>query len=234
MIAKFMFTALFILAFVPGIVRAEKIPQDFSNVEYFYVFGPQGDPLMGADDGRLELFIDIKSDEPEPLSIAIFDPDTGGKKDWLDPRDKTWDTVTKFTVYGQTLLEEEVIAQENDYQYITFGPYAKEQGLPVEGVYRFRLVVETISGNDANLFKFKLSPDSVEAFSYKITFRLAPNFGDKMYFYPQIAAGTRYISVENFDLDRNGGTSIIYDPVARRLGGLFSGAKYNITVPTCA
>jgi large repetitive protein len=209
---------------------AEKIPENHSNVEYFYVFGPQGNPLMGADDSLLELFIDMPAGEGEPLSIEVFDPDTGGKRDWLDPRGSKWDTKTKFSIYGQSLLDEKVVAREGDFQYLSFGPYSKEDGVPLPGAYRFRVVVEAVSGDDANLFKFRISPDSAESFSNNITFRLAADFGDKMYFYPQIPAGTTNITVENFDLDRSGGTSQLFDIASREsgFGGLSFGGKYEI------
>ena len=41
-----------------------------------------------------------------------------------------------------------------------------------------------------------------------------------MYFYPYVPAGTREIVVENYDIDRRGGTSALYDPFLRK--------KYNI------
>jgi large repetitive protein len=225
--------AVVLFCFLSVASFANKIPQDFSNVEYFYVFGPDGNPRMGAQDGKFELFIDVDSVSAEDIKISVFDPDTSGKKDWLYPKNGNFNTVTKFSVYGQELLDEKTVTREWDYKYLTFGPYSKTSGMQVEGNYRFRVVVETLEGDDANLFKFKISPDSAEVFSYNLTFRLASNFGEKMYFYPEIPARTRRVVVENYDLDRNGGTSILYDTASREitdsLVDFASGGKYEIS-----
>ncbi len=232
---KFAFVSMALILFCSFAVVsfANKIPQDFSNVEYFYVFGPQGNPRMGAEDSKFELFIDVEADESEDIEISVFDPDTSGKKDWLYPKNGEWDTLTRFSVYGARLLDEKTVAREGDYRYLDFGPYPKESGLKVDGIYRFKVVVEALEGDDANLFKFKISPDSVQAFSYNLTFRLAANFGEKMYFYPEIPARTKRVVVENYDLDRDGGTSILYDSVSRKTrNGLIDfalGGKYEIT-----
>ncbi len=197
-------------------VYAYRVPEDHSRVKYFYVFGPEGNPLMGADDNQLELFIDLPEEEVEDLVVEVFDPDTGGKRDWKENSENLWDTATKFSVYGKKLLDEKEFSQGlYDFDYFTFGPYPKTAGEKVNGGYRFRIKVEGLSGDDANLFKFKISPESAEAYSYNITMRLASKEGQEMYFFPYVAAGTKEISVENYDIDRRGGISVLYDPLLR-------------------
>jgi len=192
------------------------VPQDYSNIQYFYVFGPQGDPLMGAEDNELTLFIDIPKEEPNDLTIQIFDPDTSHKKDWNAESGNGWNTITEFAVYGDKLIYKNQFGKEEyDYEYFIFGSYPKEKGKDVGNFYRFKVVVEGIQGDDGNLFKFRINPDSAEVFSHNITFRLSPNQGDKMYLYPEIAKGTKRIIVENYDLDPTGGTSVLIDSLSR-------------------
>lgn len=189
---------------------AYQIPFSNSNVKYFYVFGEDGDPLMGAEDSKMEVFIDVPADEPGDVTIQVYDPDTGGFVDWRKPNND-WNTRCKYELYGSKLLEtkEFGIDPEYDKKYYTFGPYKKTQGEKVGDYYRFRLVVTGLVGDDQNLFKVKISPNSAESFSEDITFRLLPNQGDLMYFYPEVPAGTESITVGNYDLDVNGGTSTL-------------------------
>ncbi len=204
-----------------GSAQAYRLPEDRSNVKYFYVFGPEGDSLMGAEDSELEVYLDIPEEELEDLTIRIFDPNTGGKRDWKQDAANPWDTVCEFAVYGKEILDEEQFGKDNyDFSYFTFGPYPKTEGEKIEGGYRFKIKVRGLEGDDANLFKLKISPESAEAYVYNVTMRLAPREGQKMYFYPYVPAGTREIVVENYDIDRRGGTSALYDPFLRK--------KYNI------
>jgi len=192
---------------------ARTVPGEFSKSPYFYVFGPDGDILLGAEDSELVLFIDVPRHDPgDPLIhvndvlISIYDPDTGGMKDYGRKNPRDWDTITRFSVYGRELLDSKEFAEYgHDMSYFNFGPYSRDMGKDMGDFYRFKLVVEGIEGNDANLFRVKILPDEAESFSESLTFRLARNKGDKMYFYPQVPAGTDYIVVENYDLDKEGG-----------------------------
>ena len=193
-----------------GTVFAYQVPYDNSNVRYFYVFGSGGDKLMGAEDSELELIIDVPVAEPGQVNIGVYDPDTGGKEDWKVPNNE-WDTKSEFAVYGNKLLDKKVFGQEEmyDQEIYTFGPYEKTQGEKKGDFYRFKLVVKGLSGDDQNLFKVMIAPKGSEAFVENMTFRLLPRHGDKMYFYPEIPAGTREIVVENYDLDIDGGFSTL-------------------------
>jgi len=194
-------------------VYCYNVPQDSSRVRYFYVFGPDGDPKSGAEDNMLTVYFDLPENEPGDLMIAVYDPTTGGKKDWRKTSANPWDTKTEFSLFGKDLLAKEEFGEEGyDRRYYQFGPFAGEKGKKTGNVYRFRLEVKGISGDDANLFSIKVSPDSVQAFVYDMTFRLLPYQGDKMTFYPEIKAGIKKIFVKNYDLDRYGGASTVYDP----------------------
>jgi len=192
------------------------VPKDNSKVEYFYVFGPEGNPQFGAEDNELVLYIDVPEDEFDNVVISVFDPDTSGMKDLKEAFYDDWNTVTEFAVYGDELLDKNSFDKEYDYKYFKFGPYDKTKGKKVDDMYRFRLEAIGIEGNDVNLFKVKISPESAEVFSYNLTFRLLPHKGDMMYFYVQIPAGIESIIVENYDIDENGGMSALFDPVTVR------------------
>ena len=199
------------ITFCASASYAKDIPMHQSRVKYFYVFGPDGDPLLGADDNELTIYIDVPSQETADLIIDLYDPDTGGSHDWRTDPSNPWDTVTEFSVYGKALLEKKEFGEgEYNRRYYRFGPYSKEQGEPRTGVYRFRVTAKALSGDDTNLFRYRISPRSAEVFSDNITIRLLPNQGDKMYFYPEIPAETKHIILANYDLDAKGGTSEVF------------------------
>jgi PKD repeat protein len=196
--------------FLCGTVLAYQVPYDYSDVKYFYVFGPEGDKLMGAEDSEQVLIIDVPAAEPGKVTIGVYDPDTGGKEDWRIPFNE-WNTTCEFAVYGNKMLDKQVFGQDDTYdqQIYTFGPYDKTQGEKIGALYRFKLVVKGLKGDDQNMFKVMISPEGAESFVENITFRLLHHEGDKMYFYPEVLAGTKHIVIENYDLDKKGGSSTL-------------------------
>jgi len=206
-----------VVVFLAGNGFGYEVPKDDSNVDYFYVFGPDGDRYLGAEDNELILYIDVPEAEYNDILISVYDPDTGGKRDLRTSNDNPWDTVTGFAVWGEELLDKEEFGAEEDYnqKYFKFGPYSKTQGEKIDNFYRFRVVVKALKGDDENLFKFKISPESAEAFSKDITFRLLQDMGEEMFFYPEIPVGTETIVVGNYDLDVEGGESTLYDKATR-------------------
>lgn len=211
LIIQFVLMAIFTCS-----AEAKTVPEDFSNVQYFYVFGPAGNPLLGAEDSQMTLVIDVPANAEGDVSIRVYDPDTGGKKDFRTDPMNPWDTEVEFSVIGRDVITRKTFGKGlGDDKYVTFGPYPMTEGEKLEGFYRFKLVAKGIKGDDANLFKVDIYPDSAQCFSDNITFRLAKKKGAKMYFYPQVYAGTKYITVENYDVDRNGGEAILYDPKTR-------------------
>jgi large repetitive protein len=221
------FLAVLLAVFCAGDSYAKDIPMYQSRVKYFYVFGPDGDPLLGADDGELTIYIDVPANETEDLVINLFDPDTGGRHDFRADRSMTWNTAVEFSIYGKSLIEKKAFGEdEYDSRYYKFGPYKKEQGEALSGVYRFRVTAKGIKGDNANLFRYRITPKTAEVFSEKITIRLLPNEGDKMYFYPGIPAGAKYIVIDNYDLDRNGGSSELWIGSTSLFSG--GGLRYDI------
>lgn len=196
-----------------------EIPENNSRAEYLYVFGPRGNPYDGADnaDNQQEIFINVPAETVERLIVEVYDPDTGGFRDQRpDPQHK-WDTSVEFSLYGagEAPLESKVFgeAPEYDKRYYMFGPFDKGQGRKNGGFYQFKLAASALEGEDQNLFNVRIFPDGAEAFSYRISFRLLPHEGDKMFFYPEIPAGTTEIFVENYDLDPKGGSASLKDPL---------------------
>ncbi len=203
------FITMFFIVLAIAEAYAKDIPWHHSRAKYFYVFGPDGDPLLGAtDDNELTLFIDMPDHETENLIIDVYDPDTGGHHDFRADRSNPWNTVTEFSVYGKELLEKKKFGEgEYNRRFYRFGPYNKEKGQVLDNAYRFKIIAKGIEGDDANLFRYRITPNTAEIFSKKITIRLLPREGDKMYFYPEISAGVKHIVVANYDMDKKGGTS---------------------------
>ncbi len=213
---KKVFCGIILLTFVLSLsvtsnAIAKRIPEDRSKAKYFYVFGSDGNALLGAEDNEFTLFIDVPKDESEELTIQVYDPDTGSHKDFRTNSKNDWDTVTEFSIYGKTMLASREFGYgEYNRRFYMFGPYNKSQGEELEDAYRFKVIVKGIKGDDANLFRFSILPDSAQCFSENITIRLLSDKGDKMYFYPEVSADTEYIILENYDLDAKGGTSEIF------------------------
>ncbi|MDP8216610.1 MAG: PKD domain-containing protein [Candidatus Kaelpia imicola] len=202
------------------------IPYQDTRARAFYVFGLEGNNLAGAEDNRMEIVIDIPSDELSSVVIEVYDPDTGNFFDWREPIYEVnfkptlneWNTTCRFEFYGRELLDsvELNLSREWDRKWYRFGPYDKNQGEKVDKYYRFRLVATGISGSDQNLFKIRISPESAQSYSEKVKIRLHPKEGKEMFFYPQIPAGTKNVVIENYDLDIDGGTSTFASDARKR------------------
>lgn len=223
----YLFAVVLISAIFAGKSFAYSVPEDDSGAEFFYAFGLRGTPDEGAEhiDPQLVLIFDVPQNASEDLSIDIFDPDTGGKFDQTPSKDKTWESIFKFSVYGKkdAPLESRSLdlSPEYDAKYYRFGPFPKEMGQRVGDFYRFKLIVSPIktfilSGRDLNLFNVRVLPEEAETFAEKFYFRLAPHEGDRMYFYPEIPANTQEVIIENFDLDPDGASAQLFDPLTKK------------------
>jgi PKD repeat protein len=216
-------TMALVAVFLIGITTrslAYVVPEQDSGIPYFYIFGPQGNPDYGAEkDHDLTFYIDIPQDAPNNMVIGIYDPDTGGRRDFRPKYEEPWDTITEFAVYGanNTLLDRRRFGEDSNYdrKFFEFGPYSPTQGEKVGNNYRFRLDIKAQQGQDANLFKIRV-PDNAQIFTYKVTFRMIEKEGAKMYLYPEIPAGTREIILDNYDMDPNGGTGELIDPLLKK------------------
>lgn len=196
------------LAFPVSTFAAYEVPKENSKAEYFYLFGPEGDPLRGKDDSEMSLFVDVPKASKEDVTISVYDPETSGKVDAIGGYGKpVADTETVFTVEGKEVLASQTFGAGDtsaDGKWVTLGSFKPEQGREAGDFLRFRVNVKTTKGDDQNLFKFKISPDYAESFSEKFYFRL-PLPGNSIHFYPAIPNGVTNIVARNFDLDKDGG-----------------------------
>ena len=123
----------------------------------------------------------------------------------------------EFSVYGNSdiPLESKVFGESPEYDrhYYVFGPFEKNDGKKIGDKYQFKLVADALEGEDQNLFKLRIYPENSEVFSNKISFRLSPHEGDRMFFYAEVPAGVTGIVAENYDLDPHGGTASLRDPL---------------------
>jgi large repetitive protein len=218
---------VFMIGFISGPSFAYELPNNDSQPQYFGIFGLQGSRFDGndkADPGQV-IYFDVPENQTSGLVIDIFDPDTGGKLDQKDPGKEKWETIFQFAVYGKEngLLAKKSFSDSEDYdrEYYRFGPYLKEMGSKIKGFYRFKLVanpIETLilKGDDLNLFRVRVYPEDVKTFSEKISLRLPAHKNEEMRFYPEIPAGESEIIVENYDLDGEGGSVSLYDPLTQK------------------
>lgn len=77
-----------------------------------------------------------------------------------------------------------------DNQFYHFDPLSVTDGEKIGSFYRFTVEITATTGDDANLFKVDVSPNSAKVSRPNITFRLLPEEGSKMHFYPLVPAGT--------------------------------------------
>ncbi len=193
---------------------AYTIPENNSKIEYLYVTGPEGDPLRGAEDHKQVLHIDVPGNEQGEVKIGIFDPDTSGNVDARPDSDNPWNTTTEIMLSGGNgEIDKKVFkGKKYDNKFYYFDSLSVTDGEKRGSFYRFTLVLTATDGDDANLFKVDVSPNSAKVSSPNVTFRLLPEEGSKMSFYPLIPSGTDKIIVQNYDLDHDGGTSLLHDP----------------------
>ncbi|KHE90719.1 MAG: hypothetical protein SCABRO_03564, partial [Candidatus Scalindua brodae] len=208
------FTFVIVVAMGAGKSFAYTVPENDTNVEFLYVTGPEGDPLRGADDHTQVLHIDIPEGEQGEVSIGVYDPDTGGDVDARTDSKNAWNTDSIITLSGRDgeIYKKKFKGNQYDNKVYHFKPLSVTDGVKIGGYYRFTLEVTAVSGDDANLFKVEVSPESARVSSPNITFRLAEGKDSKMYFYPLVPEGIDQIVVSNYDLDEEGGTSSIHDP----------------------
>ena len=209
------FGILLCAAFFPGrsAEAAVRFPDSHENgVKWFYCFGKNGNLFYGADPEPKSYYVVVPKGSG-PVTIRILDADTTGA---YDERDGTWDTATRFTVYGgaRQLASETVSVDAPDRTTLTFGPFEASQGEDEGDGDVFRVAVEGLEGDDNNLFAFEVEPDSARMFSYNFSFRLAPHEEDRMNFYPEIPLGMTVVQVGNYDMDSSGGKARFIAPAS--------------------
>lgn len=237
-----------------NILSGQAVPGKDENIPFLVTFGKDGDTKWGDDDFYQVWFFSIPRDYKQPFYIRIFDPDCGGQNDEIQG---IFNTRTFFGLYGGkgvdpdqnddsrgllkglnykkgTLLESRTFGNEARYddKYYTFGPLNPTDGDYSKkwNVYLFKMVIEGVSGDDGNLYRFFMSRERdsdvpVEggnAFTYEYTFRMWNDNRSISDIYPYVDTGVIYVKQRNFDWD-NDGTILVS---SRHIQGLIAKHSY--------
>jgi hypothetical protein len=226
--------ALALLTFFTLKAGAQAVPSSFERIEALVTFGEQASPLWGDDDHVQTFFFLIPSSYTRPVYIRVFDPETSGSYD--EPAG-AWNTTTRFSVYGGIeaythpdarkidpvgkfksgqLLAVKEFGPSSDYDmaWYSFGPFNPLEGENIKalGGNILKVVVEGLSGNDGNLYKFFLSTDpannmaveGANAFTFEYSFRLPESQEVVTHLYPFADEKVESVTQYNFDLDMEG------------------------------
>lgn len=220
---------------------SQAVPGKDENIPFLVTFGKYGQVSWGDDDFYQVWFFSIPRNFTQPFYIRVFDPDCGGQNDEIQG---DFNTRTSFSIYGGkgvdpdqneeskglnngenykkgTLLATRTFGSEARYdnQYYTFGPFNPTAGDPSRKwpVFMFKIVIEGVSGDDGNLFRFFLSrnPENdipVEggnAFTYEYTFRMWNDFKSLAHIYPYVDTGVIWVKQSNFDWDDDGDILVV-------------------------
>jgi hypothetical protein len=211
------------------------VPAKESNIEFLATFGSNAKGTWGDDDHTQVFFISLSNTQKDPFYIRIYDPECGGKNDQINT---AFNTQTKFTVYGGNdcysnkdarqvnpsgnyksgiQLGSKTFNNETIYddKWYTFGPFNPQEGeLDKElNGYVFKLIIEGISGDDGNMYKFFVStqadnnyaPEGTNAFAYEMCFRINAQSPNALaHLYPFIDKNVLSVRQYNFDFDSDG------------------------------
>ncbi|MFO7938683.1 MAG: hypothetical protein R6U66_02930 [Bacteroidales bacterium] len=225
---------LFVLLAIVSGVDAQPVPAEDENIPYLMTFGPDAETSWGDDDFSQTFFFLIPKNHTQPVFFRIFDPDIGGK---IDEINGPWDTRMKYSLYGGkdcfsdedakgldpignyrsgNLLAEKVFGMNPRYDndWYTFGPFNPTEGEYVEDFngYVFKIIVEGMSGDDGNMYRFFLSTlpnenkriEGGNAFAYEYSFRMHNDPNEVSHIYPYVDDRTITVEAKNFDWDGDG------------------------------
>ena len=192
MLKYFTFSLLILLISIP--VSAQRLAP-------LVTYGPKAHISSGDDDQQQIIFFSVPVSSRDSLYVRLYDPDCGGAR---DERIGIWDSETRFRLFGgagafssptlshlkpsaKDLTAGRLIADQKygestflDEKWITFTKFAPVSGEKIGSNYVFKLLIETISGNEGNLYNVTVSssflrnaePVGFEMFSYMPTLRL--------------------------------------------------------------
>ena len=192
------------------------------------IYGPAASTAEGDDDYRELIFLSVPADLEDRLYLRIFDPDTGGDHDLAYGGSE--DTETRYALVGgagalsavagsaapsaEDLASGEPIREASvaasaalDGKWQTIASFLPDQGELVGDRRVFRLLVEGLAGNDANLYAATLSlrdrrnlaPDGLEVFAFSPTVRMPDDdsITELRFVVPQ---GADRLVLHNFDV----------------------------------
>ncbi len=225
---------LFVLLGVFRWVMAQPVPAEDENIPFLMTFGPQAETSWGDDDFSQTFFFVVPKNHSQPVFFRIFDPEVGGEVDEING---PWDTRMKYSLYGGknsftdddakgldpignyrsgNLLAEKVFAMNPRYDnnWYTMGPFNPTEGEFVEDFngYVFKIIVEGLSGDDGNMYRFFLSTlpnenkriEGGNAFAYEYSFRMHNDPNEVSHIYPYVDDRTITVEAKNFDWDSDG------------------------------
>ena len=208
----------------------KSVPGGANNVQYLYVFGPQGADREGREDSAQVIFYRLPANSTQEVTLYVLDPASGHK---VDP--KPWPlrdglpTMTTISVYGGDgafsgagsqsarptkeqageLLESKSFSAYSEETWASFGPFTMDQGEQVGDYIYFKLVAHAPEGSERNFFKCAVCPYETEVFTYNLTAHLAKQFGEAMAFDFEVPAYTKRIIEHNYDMDDGGRVAIM-------------------------
>lgn len=165
----------------------------------FVTYGLNGNPKEGDNDSKQIFFIKIDEDYSGSLSVELFDADCKGNNDKIFH--KKFNSQFRFSIYGGMedslkkiiidsypvykwfrdgkLIKEIVVSEDSTYdnRWVKFVQLDKKDGEHFNGAYYFKLLVEGISGDDANIYNMRVVSDDdtkIKIFNYEPTIHLLP------------------------------------------------------------
>ncbi len=191
------------LAATPALAQ-EKLSDRPLSVTY----GPAALPSEGDDDHREEIVISVPDGMTEPLYLRVFDPDVGGAHDLIYGKPDTEARYRLFGAPGGAPLAEKRFppGSEEDARWVTIAAFASEDGERVDGRRVFRLIVDALAGDDANLFSVTVSlrdhrnmePPGLAIVSFRPTVRM-PDKRSVAELRFTVPADARSLTIGNFD-----------------------------------
>ncbi len=202
------------------------------DVANFVTYGPEAGTKEGDDDFTQVIYFFVPADVTDSLWLRIYDPDCGGNHD--SRYYKTYDTRTRFSFYGGeeastypgsdspdpvdnalsagTLLFQQTYGDEpfidKTWQPVVTFSAARGENLG-DSLRAFKLVVQGLSGDDANIYNAELSRKpkrsapvaGVEMFTFEPSIRLPWRgvFAEMKFHIPDTIG---QITVHNFDLTK--------------------------------
>lgn len=168
----------------------------------FVTYGANGNPKEGDNDFKQIFFIVIDEDCDDSLTVELFDIDCFGEND--KAFNQQFNSKFKFSLFGGEkaysvksitsesprgtdlykgkLIKELFVSNETEYdnRWTPFVHLNKIEGEFIDGKYYFKLLVEGISGDDANVFNIRIiseNNDKIKIINYAPTIHLLPKIG---------------------------------------------------------
>ena len=199
------------------------------NNIYMVNYGPDAELSEGDDDFFTVYYFGIPENYDGDIFLRFFDMDCSNE---YDQKLGNWDTQTEFSLYGGDFIsdytnlnvnyfEKEHLQEgaliksistgyspEYENKWFNFPALDKTKGKYENGMYIFKIVVRTITGDDGNIYDFFVStnPDDneeikgVKIFTYKPSIRLQSNNVTSSLSF-QIPEDSKIITIHNFDAD---------------------------------